>query len=264
MKRIILFVVLIFTTSFINSFAQLNYRVIKVKGSIVILESGESLLLGTVFSDNDKLHFKTANSLAAVINPQKGRFLITPENKDDFANSKTNFLPAMSNISSRGGSIINMNDMQNHFKGNYVVLYKSALQINSEKYPMNEKQFFFLRYKYLDEEINKKLGFSNDTLIIDRETLYTVDGKPIPNPDDTGIKLFYRKGNESVLISEFNLIFPDNDELKREVSIILDEFINKSSEKKVNEVTSYINEYYGKPNQDNLKVWLKENFDLSE
>jgi hypothetical protein len=110
--------------------------------------------------------------------------------------------------------------------------------------------------------INKKLSFSGDTLFIDKRNLYTVDGKPIPSPDNTAITLFYMKGTEYVLINSFDLIFPNTDQLKKEVRIILNELKDKSFKEKLAEVSAYINEEYGKVYQINLLSWLETNFGL--
>jgi len=125
---------------------------------------------------------------------------------------------------------------------------------------MDKDHFFFLRYLYKGEEINKKLAFSGDTLIVDKITLLTVDGNPIPSADNTSIKLFYRKGTESVFINEFDLIFPDMKQLAKETEIILSEIKDKPAKTKVSEIDSYINEYYGKVQRENLTEWLETTF----
>jgi hypothetical protein len=127
---------------------------------------------------------------------------------------------------------------------------------------MNKDHFFFLRYIFKGEDINKKLAFSGDSLIIDRNNLLTVDGKPIPGADNTTIKLFYHKGTESVAISEFDLIFPEMNQLKKELNIILDELKEKPVKDKIREIGSFINEYYGNVDSNNLTTWLKTNFGL--
>ena len=58
--------------------AQLEYKVIKVNGSIVYVRTGSSMAQGDVFGENEDLDFATPNSRAAVINPVKGRFILTP------------------------------------------------------------------------------------------------------------------------------------------------------------------------------------------
>lgn len=239
--------------------AQSDYTVIKVNGSILLKASGKSLIQGTIFGDKDELQFNTSESRAAVINPGKGRFVLAPGATGTYT-AKTSLLPAMANISSRGGSILNQVDLQNHFTGNYVIIGTNRTQISNYIFPMDSTHFFFIRYKYHGEDINKKLPFISDTLIIDRSKLLTVDDKPIPNPDTASMKMYYRKGNESVLLSGFTAVFPNEDELKKEVTLLLEGFKNSSKDEKINQVVSYINEFYGKPDKESVQGWLKVSF----
>lgn len=259
MKSIIPFIFLLFF--FVDSFSQDNFKVIKVNGTILLKSKNIFLETGTVFSEKEALLFRTEDATAAVINSQRGRMILT-NNNHDLSNASSNFLPSMYNISSRGGSLVNIVDLQNHFSGKYVVLGKQAIEMDVKNFPMDKDNFFFLRYIFKGEEINKKLGYSGDTLIIDKRSLYTVDGNPIPSPDNTSIRLFYHKGSESIPVSEFDLIFPDIRQLTKEIQIILDEIKNKSFSEKFAEVTSYINEEYGKVNKGNLLTWLDTNFGL--
>ena len=242
-----------------TSFGQENFKVIKVNGSILLRVKNVSLQTGTVFSEKEDLLFRSDDATAAVINSQKGRLILTANNHD-LSKIQANYLPAMYNVSTRGGSLSNVFDLQNHFSGKYVVLDKHKIVMDTEAFPMDEDHFFYLQYVYKGEEIPKKLGYSGDTLLIDKKNLYTVDGQPIPGPDNPSIKLFYLNGNKTKLpISEFNLIFPDTKQLKEEIKIILDTMKNLPSKDQVGEVTAYIYDQYGKIQRDNLIAWMKVN-----
>ena len=245
----------------IDSTGQDNFKVIKVNGTIVLKTKGISLETGTVFSEKEDLLFRTEDATAAVINSQRGRMILTNDNHD-LSKASSNYLPSMYNINTRGGSLINLIDLQIHFSGKYVVLGRQTIEMDNKNFPMNKENFFFLRYLYKGEEINKKLDYSGDTLIIDKESLYTVDGNPIPSPDNTSIRLFYHKGSESVPVSEFDLIFPDIKQINKEIRIILDEIKDKDVKLKIGEINAHINEFYGKTDRDNLVIWLEKNFGL--
>ena len=74
--------------------------------------------------------------------------------------------------------------------------------------------------------------------------------------------LFYRQGTTSKKINSFTPVFPDEQDLKVEVNIILSEYDGKDSDVKKREVNSYLTEFYGKPNVDNLNAWLEEEFKI--
>jgi len=260
MKQFIVFLILLIAN--LGYGQSEDYTVIKVQGSILKKKSGDPLGQGSVFASDEQLLFETADSRAAVIGSTRGRLILTSGNK---GSARSNLLPAMSNMSSRSGSLINFIDLQNHFKGNYLILNETAIRISSDNFPMDDNNLFYIRYDYKGEAINKKLTYKRDTLYIDKRELFKVDGKPIPNTATKDVKLYYMNtGNKSTLINEFTLITPDNEELKKEIQIILDTIKDKPYKDKVNEVVSYLNEYYGKPNKDNVKKWLKGNFGLQK
>ncbi|MBI5218299.1 MAG: hypothetical protein HY958_05155 [Bacteroidia bacterium] len=259
MKKYILLLILSLPTAMI--FAQDNYTVIKANGKIVIVESNKALVTGVSFNDNNKLDFETSDARAAVMSPGKGRFVLM-QNKSGIAYAKANLTPSMSNISSRGGILSNKIDMENHFSGKYVILNKIGLKINSNAFPMDEEHFFYIQYEYKGEKINKKLPYKNDTLIIDRAELFTIDGWPIPNPNIPDMDILYmnkKDGGKSIKINSFNPVFPNLEDLKKEIEIILESSKKLSSEEKIQTVLSYINEMYGKPDKDNVAQWLKKN-----
>jgi hypothetical protein len=271
MKKILTlaaFVLLTFIFWQTSSFGQDKFTVIKVSGSIVIQSTGSTLNIGTAFSQNEDLLFKSSASRAAVINPQRGRFLLTSDNSSEFMNSKSVFLPSSGKISARGGNaILSANDLKNYFEGSYVIFDKIRIKINPDVFPMNSKKYFYIRYQYKNETINKKLAYSSDTLIISKNELLTIDGKQIPNPEITEMKLMYMEEGEkyvSTPICAFIPIFPDLNQLKLEVKIMIDQMNNKSYNEKICEISSYINDFYGKPEENNLKEWLRANLDLKQ
>lgn len=239
-----------------------NYRVIKVNGQIIYVQTGQSMNQGDEFEQEENLSFGSPVSRAAVINPEKGRFILTSENYNDFADGKSNFLPAINNLSTRGGAINNLIDLQNEFTDALVILNRATYHINPYRFPMDEESFFFIRYTYNGEEINKKLPFEDKTLIIDKSDLLNVDNVPIDNPDDPTMKLFYLKEGDPTYISEFQLVQPDEKGLKEEAGIILNELEGEPYNRKVNEVISHIIDFYGKPDNDDVIGWLEEELAL--
>src|ERR1700741_4610766 len=200
--------------------------------AFIYKKNNKNVIQGDLFPENEQILFKTTESKAAVISTAKGRFILAP-GSDKKADVKANLLPASSNVSSRSGSIINVVDLQNMFTGNFVVLGKMRMHINKDNFPMNESNFFFLRYKYKGEDINKKLANEGEKLIFDKEQILMVDGKPITGPDSPEYKLYYSDGKTSQLINSFNLIMPETEGLKQETTILLAEIKDKNYTAKV-------------------------------
>ena len=264
---IILLIICLYFPSLIH--AQDYFTVIKVSGNIVIERTGSPLGIGTSFAQNENLLFKIPDSRAAVINPDRGRFLITSENLSTFRTSKSNFLPPAGKISTRSVSTVGgIKDLKNHFEGNYLILDEIRLKIDTITYPMSDNKFFFITYDYLNRPINKKLAFSHDTLFIKRNELLAVDGKIIPDSLVHSMKLAYLVvGGESYTASPvctFTPVFPDNQTMGKEVKVIYDMLANKSSNEKMNEISAYVREFYGKFDDASLQKWLFENFGIKK
>ena len=212
---------------------------------------------GDIFLPGTELSFKTQQSRAAVISSLKGRFVLSASEK-----GQTKILPAANNISSRSGALINLLDLQKHFDGNYLIIEEMALEIGDQNFKMDDKNFFYVSYAHDQETIRKKLAYTEgNKLVISKTDLFKIDGEPIP-VEEKEMTLYYRKGDGSEKINTFTPVFPELEELKDEVQIILDEFSDKDDAQKIKEITAYLSEFYGKPNKENLGNWLAESFDL--
>jgi hypothetical protein len=232
-----------------------KYTVIKVEGLITYLSTGIKMNRGDHFNSNQKLQFKGAGSRAAVISKSKGRFVLTPKKSGP---TKSNLLPAMSNISSRKGEILNTIDLHNYFKDNLLLLGKSAVKVKVKEYPLTKDNFFYLTYQHNGESIAKKLEFEGNDILLERASIFTVDEQPIAVPASIQVTLYHRDETkkESAKISEFNLVLPSEEDLKEELKII-------QSESKDDEFSSsaqaYLAQFYGKIDADELKIWLSAN-----
>jgi len=185
-----------------------------------------------------------------------------PSNPNDLKNAKTHFLPGMNNISTRGGAFNNVQDLQNHFKDTLVIISKSALAVNPYTYPMDDNHFFYLTYTYNGEQINKKLGYNVNQVLLSRDEILRVDDKPIASPDKPIMSLGYASDGSYRHISDFFLFFPDPVLLKSELSVILDGMAQSHYATKVNEIMGYLSEFYGKPDKKDVMQYLENQFGL--
>ncbi|MFW5793003.1 MAG: hypothetical protein ACOCWC_01870 [Bacteroidota bacterium] len=257
---------IIVTASFLCS-TNLNaqdYHTIRVNGTILLEKTNAMLERGTVFNEEDPLVFKTYNSIATVISPENGRFVLRPDNTD-LAYAKASYTPAMSNISSRSSELMTVLDMKNHFNGKYVLFDKVNLKMNPDAFPMDEDNFFYIQYVYNNEKINKKLSFKDNYLILNKDEIFKVDGNSIEQDAVSEMEVWYMQrnlGNKNTLLGSFEPVIIDNQELANEITIIFEVFEEKSYEEKVNEALSFINEFYGTPDRESLEEWIKENIDM--
>ncbi|MGV6862407.1 MAG: hypothetical protein ACWA41_11585 [Putridiphycobacter sp.] len=262
------FVISVLTVVVLSSFYKFEnkkyapkekFKVIRVNGKILFVKTGSEMKRGDVYVNGTPLDFANVTAKAAIINPNKGRFVLQANQK-----GKVKVLPATSNVTSRAGALINLIDLQNHFKDRYLIFDEEQLTIGSEAFPMDEEHFFYLKYDYNGESIAKVLPFEDNKLILNKTEIFKIDGKPIP-VEEKEMALFYRNelDKKSYKISNFTPVFPELNILKDEVEIMLGNLNKKeTAEAKISEITSYLNEFYGKPQKQSLYDWLEKEFDL--
>jgi hypothetical protein len=242
-----------------------DYKVIHVNGTIEAQSTHANLARGTSFGEKEKFQYKSNDARAVVINTKKGERYILKGSVADAGYHNASLTPSAGNISSRAGGLNNRLDLMNHFDGKYVILGELKVVINSTAFPMDKNHFFYINYLYKGESINKRLSYNGDTLIINKDSLLRVDGKPIRNEDITEMKLiYYSKENgkitPSVISSTFYPVFPKEEELKQEVEIVTDAMKSKPEDEIVKAIASYIYDVYGKSNKENVAQWYQTNF----
>lgn len=256
--------ILLLAMTGLNLGAQTSYKVIKVNGRIQYVRTGDNMTMGDVFSDGESLNFDGPNSRAAVINPEKGRLILSPESENRLTGVTTHFLPAMSNISTRGGSLNSLNDIQDYFSGSVAIINEAGWYINPYQFPMDEDRFFYLQYEYKGEYVTTKLKSDEDRLVFSREDILKVDDKPIPGLNNPQVTLyFYSPDNGSQYVSSFKLVFPDIKQLRTEAAIILEGYIGQEYNRKLNELSGYIFEFYGKPDKEDVMHFLEQDMGIS-
>lgn len=211
-----------------------------------------------------------------------GRRSLSPGKFQKYTNSridifidflKSYFVPSPKFPATRDGILNNKIDVFNHFRATakrdihlkpYLVLGTSKIEISPEVYPLNNGSHFFIRYIYHGEEINKKIPSQGNFISITRDNLYRIDDRTVSGDGiEKVMQVYYYNShkNKSILIADFQPVFPDEKKLIKEVSALISALktAGRSSEI-VDEVLSFLYEFYGTPYKDNVKAWLEKNF----
>ena len=268
------FILFVMTRSLSFSDSNDIFYIIHVKGKIQIKSSGKMLETGKQVSSEEELVFKTPDAIAAVISPKKGRFTLKADNlkirkKDSelVFFFKSCLFPSPKKISTRKGALNNLIDLHKHFSVNsYLILGTAKVNINHEAFPMSDNSFFYVRYIYQGQTINKKLGYEGNILIIDKGSIYVVDAKQIAPEKTTDTRLYYyekRKNKKplSTKIASFNPIFPDEEQLKSKIGLLISVLkdVGKNEKEIENEISVFLYEFYGKTDLENVRRWLETN-----
>lgn len=261
MKKLLLILSLLFFSVSVFAGGD-SYQVLHVKGTIMVKASGKILKPGDMISSEDQLVFR-GDAMAAVISPQKGRFVMKSgpaanANSEIVAYVKSSISPASSKLSTRKGLINNSLDLKKYFdegKTPVVVTGKLAISVNASTFPLDNDHFFYIRYKYKGEDVNKQLEFQNDKFFVEKQTLFSVDGKPIAESDITGpLTLFYFHKEVSDPISVVQFSFPIPEELAQQIKMIKNANAGKSKKETLDEIYAFVSETYGTPDQEAIEV----------
>jgi len=232
-----------------------DYHVVNVKGAVTIPGKG-TLKPNDKLKADDKIQFSSKTDAIAVVSAKAGRFIISPtvQKKDGelVAYVKDAITPGTKKLSTRSGLFNNMLDFSQYFKDSVLFLPEMRFQTS---YKQDEKSFFFIRYSYNGEEINKKLSISGDTLVIIRNELYSIDKKQIDPTKVSNMRLLHMDNSEVSLFAKINAVSPPESELIEGVKILKKLYPAKEVRE---ETISYLTELYGKIDQANFDRWYKK------
>ena len=179
-------------------------------------------------------------------------------NSEIVAYVKSAISPASSKLSTRKGLINNLLDLKKYFdegKTPMVVVGKLAVSLNPSVFPLNNEHFFYIRYRYKGEEVNKQLEFQNDKIFIEKQALFAVDGKPIAESDVSGKMVLYyyhKEVSDSIVNVQFN--FPILEELKQQIKMIKSANAGKPRKDIIEEILAFVLETYGIPDEEAIEI----------
>ncbi|NOT76442.1 MAG: hypothetical protein HOP08_16060 [Cyclobacteriaceae bacterium] len=239
-----------------------EYYVLQVRGKVTFQKTGMLLKMNDVVKQSDKLVFSTESDAVAVVNAKSGRFIIKPKvsegSSELMAIVKDILLPGTSRLSTRSGNFNNAHDIQVYFKDSVVLLSELKYKVSAAAFPMGANAFFFIRYRFNNEDINKKLVNVSDSLIIKRAELFAVDGKPIALSAASDLRLFYSKDKAITQVTNLSISTPDLTRLKAEIDILVKNMPpNTSASKLKEEVAEYLEDCYGKVSVVDFEKWYK-------
>jgi hypothetical protein len=234
-----------------------EYVVLHVKGSITKSNSNTELKPGDTMSADEKIEFGTADAMAAVLHPEKGKYVLkttSPDNssKNDLIYLISNVLsPVSGNMSTRSGGINNVLDFRKYFEEGPFVWAGNVLKIevSENNFPINASHFFFLNYSYQGEEINKKLKSEKAKIIFERNEVFKIDGQPVDEDEVNNYKLFYYNSinEQSSLVANIDFVFVEQNVLE-----YIYEAYDKYEKEPLTSIAGLFTEMYGKCDPDQL------------
>jgi len=222
-----------------------EYFVAHIHGKIYHSGTNNVIKLGEKINLDQALDFTTESDFLAVISPARGRFLIR-KNKGGKRSSAPRILVAISDnlvpatlpqtLAGRGNvnspadlkmMFNNLAKKQQDTLVNILLIDSVKLELEGAGFNERDSKFFFIRYDFSREAINKKLNFMPGTnlkelfLVIDKG-IFLVDGKSIDPGLTSNLQLFYYNASErsSDLIGKIKIILVEKNIILQEIGIL--------------------------------------------
>jgi len=270
MKKSAYLFVLIFTLIIFGNISYSQcYTVLSVKGEIISEKTGQPIKEMDEICADDKLKFSTKDSKAAVLSPDRGRFVVK------FSGKKTeNGLVAFVSSALIAGKErlstkimefddekINLNMLKDEFGAVYYIIKESRVYADTSVFRLGEKNYFSVNYSYEGNNIEKKLNFENNCILIGKDVLQGAEPDKIEF-----INLYFNDAAkmESRKLASFRLFFMDEQKMKEELSNYIS-ILKKDGKEDyyiIEQSWFLLNDLYGNVNYSDLASYLELNFGI--
>lgn len=273
MKRILASILLLSLT--LMAFPQTGevYNIIKVDGEIMNKTTGKMLSPGDKIKPSDQLEFRDSYSTAVVISNSRGKFTLRPaEQTDAFGDTKllamagnaASPIDSRAQISTRAIGPAEVKDLSKYL-GNqnfYLIGNTLSVKLNKTSYPLSPALSIILSYQGQKEKISKKLPFTGQSISIVKDQLVN-DPQDLQKGNilkEVGVYRFDNNTNQSALITTINLVFLDQDRLKKEFDVILPILKEQNLQRyeAVEYLKGYFNDVYGTCDPDSLYLTINQ------
>ncbi|WP_157491653.1 hypothetical protein [Flammeovirga sp. SJP92] len=250
------------------TFAQDLY-VLHVSGDILNTTNNVNLKVGDMISQDASLSFGSNNAKAIVIGKSTGKMLLdgskskkTPTGEFMSLVSEVLF-PIQSNkqMSTRSVLFETVADISDYFNGDaYVFITDSLiLDINQEKYPLNEEKQMALRFTSGEEIFNRWIpNFGDNKLLLEKDSLF--EGASLDEIETVDVYYVVKATRKIDHIGSFDPIFVNQEQLKEEL-ISLKSFLTTNQTSKVEEIQAelyqYVLDIYGQTDFEMFNEWIK-------
>ncbi len=213
--------------SFMNSTSAQEYFVVKTGSNNLISSNNKPLRQGQKLATDAKLEVVSGNAEAVLIDKKGQLYRITSD--AEYQGAVSEIVTKINEYKTqRGFKKVEkkqvVNDLKEYFgKGTYTLIGDSIwVQLDQQKYPLNNDQFIVFHYKVNGEQVSKKLGFNHQHLILHKGKLKKgING--VQKGDlikHVAVYQYERSTETTEFITRFNLRFVSVSKLAKEFTVI--------------------------------------------
>lgn len=240
----------------IHALAQETYTVTRVKGGAVNARTGTSVKTGDVLQSDDKLTFENFDSYLISINQNMGRFMIRlhePQALDE-ASKFTAYVRDIATPTKRRSLMAErynpnqttIGDLRAYFGASKFSIIGNTIQIpvDTKTYTINEDKFVVFSYRVNNNPVTKKLGYQNDTLVVEKDKLVVTKSGNITTDEIPSLSVYLYEGStrSAEQITKIDLMFVEQQVLINEFNTIIP-ILNRQKMGK-DDIKKYLIEYY--------------------
>lgn len=234
-----------------------TYLVIALRGKVKNLSRNEWLKPSSRFDRDDVLSFDSPSAKMLTID-RAGRTYLCAAGK---APKGYLIQATKSPRNKRPGPPLNRFALEAYIGTDTIQVLGGALTIpiNVRDFPLDSARFFYIRYSWRGETVNKQLPHDRDRIFIREDALSQVAGQPVDLRHATRHELYYYDADAlvSTLIGPVKLAFLPEDILLPEVKRLLAELEPLTVEERQLAIEEFLFNYYGAVDQLNLRDWLQ-------
>ncbi len=242
-----------------QSFSEQVYTVVAVRGNVKNVSHNQWLHRKSQFRKGDKLLFSSGAKLLVIDQTRKSFMCLASTNEQGY-----HLRPCKTVINTRPGMPLNILALEAYISADpyYIFGNEISIQVGKVAFPLNEEHFFFLRYEWKETQVDKMLTYLDDSFVISASQIYQVEGVNIELQEASKYQIFYYDAVAEVatFVGDFRPVFLDDEELKAEISILLESLNESTHEEKKKEVETYLFNFYPDLNMTDMKAWLEETY----
>lgn len=235
--------------------AQNVYNVTRVQGKITNLKTGKEVVAGDALSKDDQLLFESLDSYAIAIGDNMVRFQIklhdTEQNQEPMLTRTAGETAKPTKMRSLmmirfDPTEKEISDLKQYFGNDRFSVIGNTIDIpvSPKTYPLSDEKFIVFYYKVDNKPVQKKIGFAEQNLILEKDKLTTSSAGSITGNEISNLAVyqFEKTTRSSQEITRFTLVFVDKEELKKEFYTIIP--ILKRQKMADPDIKKYLIEYY--------------------
>lgn len=262
---LLLFFILLMTPYLLK--AQDCYIIMKIKGTIVLESTGQVLQKDDQICGDDKVIFKTPDAAALVHSSAKGRYTLKA-NKSKVGELEGVITSAVSSALSKKTANLETKSLdlpvRDVFDVVYCVIDKFEYTIDDNVFPVNDDNYFLIRFKYNNILQEIRLNNNNNIVYLNKQDI----SEKIANNGEINliedVALYYYSGQDSdnlKIVDAFDLSLPDEKALANELSNfkVLLKTSGRSDGQIQDDLIVYMYNAYGNVNKDSFLKWVSDN-----